>query len=129
MEDEGGRALRCRGPHVPARGERNDLPEQPVEVELCNCTMGANSCRDIHWQIKTSIPVEKLQRPGDGTLRIPVMIDIPSEFQYKHGPITSLELHASFPGINYKSYFSVPVYLMEYKTNGIRLVADIMFSK
>lgn len=94
-----------------------ELPEGPVEVELLNFeSTGRNTI--IHWRANNTIPPYTLIRPGDGTLRIPVQVVIPDEAKEKmakrtfwRGSAWKLEVRAPFPGVDYASWFSVPVYL------------------
>jgi len=58
-----------------------------------------------------------LSRPGDGTLRIPMKIDIPLEVRDKvkfkrsltETSLWKLLIKASYPGADYMSEFVVPV--------------------
>jgi len=94
-----------------------ELPEGPVEVELLNFeSTGRNTI--VHWRTNGTIPPYTLIRPGDGTLRVPVKVEIPDEAREKMakktfwtGSAWKLEVRAPFPGVDYASWFIVPVYL------------------
>ncbi len=94
-----------------------ELPDGPVEVELLNFeSTGRNTI--VHWRTNGTIPAYILIRPGDGTLRIPVKVEIRDEARGKMakrtfwtGSAWKLEVRASFPGVDYASWFIVPVYL------------------
>lgn len=95
------------------------LPEGPVEAELQNFTSSGRSVI-THWRRKITIPVPELIRPGDGTLRIPVSVAIPIEesgqmkkWNFWTGGAWKLEVRAAFPGVDYASWFIVPVYFPE----------------
>jgi hypothetical protein len=92
-----------------------ELPEGPVEAELQNFESTGRSVI-VHWRKKITIPVPEVIRPGDGTLRIPVSIAIPLEekgqmkkWTFWTGGSWKLEVRAAFPGVDYASWFIVPV--------------------
>ncbi len=91
-----------------------ELPEGPVDVELRNVTAAGRNVV-VNWMTKTMIPPDALARPGDGTLRIPVTLAIPNEAgeMIPKGWTDSawqLKIRAPFPGVDYSSWFGVPVY-------------------
>jgi len=96
-----------------------ELPEGPVEVELQNIEAHSRSVT-IHWRSSITIPAEQVIRPGDGTLRVPVAVAIPVEekgkmkkWNFWTGGAWKLEVRAAFPGVDYASWFIVPVYFPE----------------
>jgi EamA domain-containing membrane protein RarD len=96
-----------------------ELPEGPVEAELQNIE-GHSRSVTIHWRKKIAIPAEQVIRPGDGTLRITVAFEIPIEERDKMkkrtiwtGAAWKLGVRAAFPGVDYASWFVVPVYFPE----------------
>jgi hypothetical protein len=96
-----------------------ELPEGPVEVELQNIEANGRSVT-VHWSAAKTVPAQEVIRPGDGTLRIPVAVAIPVEEKEKMkkwnfwtGGAWRLEVRAAFPGVDYASWFIVPVYFPE----------------
>ncbi len=98
-----------------------ELPEGPVEVELLNVTAAGKSLI-VNWMTRNTIPAEKVLRPGDGTLRILIEVDIPPEAREKIVQPQrtfctysdwKLQIRAPFTGVDYSSWFSVPVYIRE----------------
>lgn len=93
-----------------------DLPLSPVEIEFRNQTAHSRSL-DINWMTEREISLDFLSRPGDGTLRIPMKIDIPLEVRDKvkfkrsltETSLWKLLIKASYPGADYMSEFVVPV--------------------
>ena len=92
-----------------------ELPDGPVEAELVNVRVGPR-IEIVNWMAKTTIPDHAVTRPGDGTLRIQVAIEIPNEAIERIGQGASdsrwsLRLRAPFAAVDYASQFGVPVVL------------------
>ncbi len=58
--------------------ELPELPAGPVKAELLNFTIVGRS-QHVKLMTKSTFPSDKVMRPGDGTLRIPVRVEIPNE--------------------------------------------------
>jgi hypothetical protein len=94
-----------------------DLPIGPVKIDLRNITGKGRHSVQVNWITERKIPWDFLRRPGDGTLRIPVNIDIPLEVLDKvrfkksltETSLWQLRIKASYPGADYMSEFVVPV--------------------
>lgn len=95
-----------------------DLPTGPVETALHNLVATGRSVT-VQWDATEWVSVESLVRPGDGTLRIPVRIDLPLAVLDRVGfrpddfgrSIWRLRVRAPYPGVDYLAEFVVPVRL------------------